>query len=102
LTFLDDICRTHWKGEAVSVLLTGMGRDGARGLKVLRNAGSLTIAQDSASCVVYGMPKAAVELDAAAEILPLQRIAPRLLQSLEIATKRNSHGSPLSYGFCPL
>jgi two-component system response regulator WspF len=80
----------HWKGEAVGVLLTGMGRDGAKGLKALRDAGALTIAQDSASCVVYGMPKSAVELDASAEILPVQKIAPRLLQSIEVATKRNS------------
>jgi two-component system response regulator WspF len=76
---------THWKGETVGVLLTGMGRDGAKGLKTLRDTGALTIAQDSASCVVYGMPKAAVELGAAAEILPVQRIAPRLL--LELTAK---------------
>jgi two-component system response regulator WspF len=68
----------HWPGEVVAVLLTGMGRDGAKGLKALRGAGVLTIAQDRATCVVYGMPKAAAELGAAAEILPLERIAPRL------------------------
>jgi two-component system response regulator WspF len=68
----------HWKGEVVGVLLTGMGRDGAGGLKALRNGDALTIAQDRASCVVYGMPKAAVELDAAGEILPLEQIASRL------------------------
>jgi chemotaxis response regulator CheB len=80
----------HWKGEAFGVLLTGMGRDGAIGLKTLRDAGAFTIAQDSVSCVVYGMPRAAVELEAATEILPVQKIAPRLLQSLEVAAKRNS------------
>ena len=62
----------HWRGETVGVLLTGMGRDGAQGLKMLREAGHHTIAQDSASCMVYGMPKAAAALDAAVEILPLE------------------------------
>jgi two-component system, chemotaxis family, response regulator WspF len=80
---------SHWKGDVVAVLLTGMGRDGAKGLKALRNAGALTIAQDSESCVVYGMPKAAVELDAAVEILPLETIASCLTNSL----KSSSHGS---------
>jgi two-component system, chemotaxis family, response regulator WspF len=74
---------SHWKGDVVAVLLTGMGRDGARGLKGLRAAGALTIAQDADSCVVYGMPKAAAELGAAVEILPLQRIASYLTNSLE-------------------
>ncbi len=61
--------------QAAAVLLTGMGADGAEGLKQLRQAGWLTIAQDRATSVVYGMPKAAAELGAAAMILPLTRIA---------------------------
>jgi chemotaxis response regulator CheB len=56
-----------------------MGRDGARGLKAMRDKGSLTIAQDSASCAVYGMPKAAAELNAAAKILPVNEIAGELI-----------------------
>ncbi len=64
----------HWRGETVGVLLTGMGRDGAQGMKMLRNAGCHTIAQDKASCLVYGMPKAAVALEAVDEILALNQI----------------------------
>jgi two-component system response regulator WspF len=62
----------------IGVLLTGMGRDGAEGLHALRRAGALTIAQNAATSVVYGMPRAAAELNAAAEILPLDAIAPRI------------------------
>ena len=68
----------HWQGEVVALLLTGMGRDGAEGLRVLRDEGHHTIAQDRASSAVYGMPKAAAELNAAAEILPLDKIGARL------------------------
>jgi chemotaxis response regulator CheB len=75
--FFHSICR-FWPGEAVGVLLTGMGRDGAVGLKALRDKGFPTIAQDKATSAVYGMPKAAAALGAAAEILALDRIAPRL------------------------
>lgn len=73
----------HWRGRAIGVLLTGMGRDGAEGLKALRDAGHFTIAQDKSSSAVYGMPKAAVELDAAREILALDKIAPRLTNILK-------------------
>jgi two-component system response regulator WspF len=68
----------HWKGEAVGILLTGMGRDGAEGLLAMRRAGKHTIAQDQASCAVFGMPRAALELDAAQTILPLDKIGPYL------------------------
>jgi two-component system response regulator WspF len=75
--------RRHWQGGAVGVLLTGMGRDGAAGLKELRNNGCRTIAQDQATSAVYGMPKAAAELHAASEILPLNEIGPRLVSMLD-------------------
>ncbi|RJR50749.1 MAG: chemotaxis-specific protein-glutamate methyltransferase CheB [Desulfobacteraceae bacterium] len=65
----------YWPGKGVAVLLTGMGGDGARGLLELRKAGWYTIAQDQKTSVVYGMPKAAAELKAAMEILPIEKIA---------------------------
>ncbi len=70
----------YWNGDAIGVLLTGMGRDGAQGLKLMRQQGYLTIAQDQQSSAVYGMPKAAAAIDAAVEIRPLEKIAPRLLE----------------------
>jgi two-component system response regulator WspF len=70
----------YWNGDAIGVLLTGMGRDGAQGLKLMRQQGYLTIAQDQGSSAVYGMPKAAASIDAAKEIRPLDKIAPRLLE----------------------
>ncbi|VAW89345.1 Chemotaxis response regulator protein-glutamate methylesterase CheB [hydrothermal vent metagenome] len=70
----------HWGGKLVAALLTGMGRDGAAGLLALRQKGVHTIAQDEASCAVYGMPKAAVALNAAVEVLPLDEISAVLLK----------------------
>ena len=68
----------HWSEPGVAVLLTGMGRDGGKGMAALRRAGWHTIAQDEASCAVYGMPKAAVELGGAVEVLPPEAIGARL------------------------
>lgn len=65
--------------NAVGVILTGMGADGAAGLLAMRQAGAHTIAQDERSSVVFGMPKEAIRLGAAAEVLPLERIAPAML-----------------------
>jgi len=66
-------------GDAVGVILTGMGADGAAGLRRLRDAGAATIAQNEASCVVYGMPREAVDRGAAERVLPLDKIPPALL-----------------------
>lgn len=69
-------------GRVCAALLTGMGRDGAEGLKALADEGAYTVAQSEASCVVFGMPGAAVALNAAREVLPLEDIGPRLRELL--------------------
>lgn len=66
--------------NVVAALLTGMGKDGARGLLAIRASGGYTFAQDEATSVIYGMPKEAVNLGAAEEILPLQEIADGMLE----------------------
>lgn len=68
--------------NAIGVILTGMGKDGARGLLAMRNAGAATIGQDEQSCVVYGMPKAAYDLGAVDKQLPLNQIARGILESI--------------------
>jgi len=74
----------HWPDTGCAILLTGMGRDGAVELANLRRLGWYTIAQDQATSVVYGMPKAAKELDAAVEILPIEEISPAILKRLKV------------------
>lgn len=69
----------YWPGRGCAILLTGMGRDGATELAKLHNMGWYTIAQDQATSVVYGMPKAAKELNAATEILSLEEISSAIL-----------------------
>jgi two-component system, chemotaxis family, protein-glutamate methylesterase/glutaminase len=78
--------------NAIGLIMTGMGDDGARGLREMRNAGAWTLAQDEASCVVFGMPKEAIKLGAVDEVVPLGQIAERLLagatRSAHAATSR--------------
>lgn len=62
-------------GDVLAIMLTGMGDDGARGMKLLHDGGARTIAQDEASCVVFGMPKEAIKLGAVDEIMPLERVS---------------------------
>jgi two-component system chemotaxis response regulator CheB len=63
--------------------MTGMGDDGARGLKEMRDAGAKTVGQDEATCVVYGMPKEAVKLGAVERVMPLGDIAGAMLAVLQ-------------------
>jgi len=75
------------KKNAVGVILTGMGSDGARGMLAMRQAGSATIAQDEGSSVVYGMPKEAARIGAAGTVLALGKIAPFAIEKLKLAAK---------------
>lgn len=68
--------------NAAGFILTGMGDDGARGLKVMRDAGSYTVAQDESSCVVFGMPKEAIALGAAESVIPLAEMANEIIMSV--------------------
>lgn len=68
--------------EAVAVLLTGMGADGAKGMLSLRQNGCFTVAQDEASCIVFGMPQAAMQLGAAVKMVPLMEIAQELMNEV--------------------
>lgn len=71
--------------RGLGILLTGMGQDGAQGMVALASIGARTIAQDQASCVVFGMPRAAIELGAARDVLPLERIAPAIFMPAKAA-----------------
>ena len=71
--------------NAVGVIMTGMGDDGADGLVEMKKAGASTIAQDEATCVVFGMPKVAIDRGAVDEVLPLQRIAHAILSRTGLA-----------------
>ncbi|GAA0749208.1 chemotaxis response regulator protein-glutamate methylesterase [Ideonella azotifigens] len=77
--------------NAFGIMLTGMGADGARAMKTMRDAGSFNICQDEATCVVFGMPREAINHGAADEVLPLNQIASHLMDKL-----RQTHGALLN------
>ena len=68
--------------NALGIMLTGMGADGAKAMKVMKDAGSYNYCQDENTCVVFGMPREAIAAGAADEVLPLQQIAPKLIERL--------------------
>ncbi|OFZ22537.1 MAG: hypothetical protein A2X94_02660 [Bdellovibrionales bacterium GWB1_55_8] len=78
--------------KSIGIIMTGMGRDGAAGLLEMKQSGSRTIAQDEASSVVFGMPKEAIRLGAAQEVMPLDRIPEKLLSWLEQGRRVQSQG----------
>jgi two-component system chemotaxis response regulator CheB len=75
----------HYPGTGIGVLLTGMGNDGAEELKMIKESGSITIAQDEESCVVFGMPGEAVKINAAHFVLPPVQIAEKILEIIPMA-----------------
>ncbi|WP_310735047.1 chemotaxis protein CheB, partial [Azohydromonas aeria] len=77
--------------NAFGVMLTGMGGDGARAMKLMRDAGAYNICQDEATCVVFGMPREAIAQGAAHEVLPLQRIGPHLMERLHATSGGTTH-----------
>jgi two-component system, chemotaxis family, protein-glutamate methylesterase/glutaminase len=82
--YLFDSVKGQFSGKRVGVILTGMGADGAKGMKALKDQGWRTIAQDEASSVVFGMPKEAIRLGGADEVLALPKIAGKLVSLLEV------------------
>jgi two-component system chemotaxis response regulator CheB len=84
--------------NAVGILLTGMGSDGARGLLAIRQAGGRTIAQDERTCVVFGMPKEAIQLGAAERILPLPRIASEALSMVSTPLRMEQEQENIHHG----
>ena len=81
---------------SVAALLTGMGRDGAEGLLELRRLGWKTIAQDESTSVVWGMPRAAIELGGAERVLPLPRIAEMIVSLLPDQNPGRAQAQPTS------
>ena len=77
--------------NAVGVMLTGMGADGALAMKEMRDAGSYNLVQDEASCVVFGMPREAIAAGAANEVLPLAQISARLIERLRSTSGLSSN-----------
>lgn len=87
---LFDSAALHAGKNAIGVILTGMGRDGAEGLLHMRQAGAHTLAQDEASCVVFGMPREAIAIGAVCEVAPLQEMSQRVMTYLRSLGARSN------------
>jgi len=94
--FFKSVAR-HWPRSGVAALLTGMGRDGAEGLLQLRRLGWTTIAQDESTSVVWGMPRAAVALGAADQVLPLPLISQAIASHLSVQNPSQAQARPTSF-----
>ncbi|MBI2885176.1 MAG: chemotaxis-specific protein-glutamate methyltransferase CheB [Candidatus Omnitrophica bacterium] len=94
-TLLFASAASAYQERAIGVILSGMGSDGADGLKQLKAAGGAVIAQDERTCVVFGMPKAAIELGVVDQVLPIDEIADAVMQRLAqpLRHRRNGHSS---------
>jgi two-component system chemotaxis response regulator CheB len=80
--------------DSVAVILTGMGSDGAQGMKRVREAGGWTIAQDEASCVVYGMPREAVKANAVEEVVSLSQMSAAIDEGLKKPSRQGAVSLP--------
>jgi two-component system chemotaxis response regulator CheB len=89
VTVLLESVAAYYRRSAVGIVLTGMGRDGADGLQAIALAGGTTIAQNEATCVVFGMPKEAIALNAAQHILPIDAISPFLVNRVFASALQN-------------
>jgi two-component system chemotaxis response regulator CheB len=78
--------------QVVAALLTGMGSDGALGMRAIHAAGGATIAEHESTCVVYGMPRAAIEAGAVERVLPLPTIADAIIDAVVHRSRRERHG----------
>ncbi len=72
---------SNFRNLAMGVILTGMGSDGAEGMRAIYREGGLTIGQDQASCAVYGMPRACLELGVLSRMVPLSQVPAQILQA---------------------
>ena len=84
----------HFPGRSVAAILTGMGDDGTSGLRLLKRSACVTIAQDEASCVVYGMPREAVQAGVIDTVLPLDEIAVAIARAVHALARTSAHSSP--------
>ena len=80
--------------HAMGVIMTGMGTDGAQGMKAIREAGGWTVGQDAASCAVYGMPRSAAEINALCRVSPLDHIAAEIIAAVTAGTRANAMAKP--------
>ena len=81
-SLFESVARSYGR-RSVGVILTGMGADGAKGLKRLHDLGAATVAQNEATCTVFGMPKAAIDLGAADKVLPIEDIGEAIVALVE-------------------
>jgi two-component system, chemotaxis family, protein-glutamate methylesterase/glutaminase len=82
-----------FRNQAMGIILTGMGSDGARGMKAIRDAGGWTIGQDADSCAVYGMPRSAAEIGALSRVVPLHQISEEIMSAF---SRRSNPQAPIS------
>ena len=92
-SLLKDTSATLTKGNAVGLILTGMGKDGAAGMKLMSEKGCINLAQNEASCVVFVMPKEAIAQGGVDEVVPLEKMAARVLDLLGMTTQSPRNGA---------